>query len=374
MDQNDIFKRLLKLLDEGKSAVLATLIRTKGSTPQKPGARLIFTEEGKSFGTLGGGCVEADVIHWAKELLAASRTPLYRKYHLNADLAARDGLVCGGSMYFFIDPFIPGSSNHALLKTIVQLLDSNKSAVLATIIEAPHTEWVGKKMVLSEGGLWEGDWPSELKWDSIIPADMLTRSFGGLEIVAPSEELAVCVETLVAAPLLILMGGGHVNRALAQFAGSLGFRIVVADDRPEFANRERFPRAQQILVGDYSDILQQIRVPANSFIIIATRGHKFDEDATRAAAQTPAGYIGLLGSKRKCILIAERLLESGISPERLQHIHGPVGLDIGARTPEEIALSILSEIILMRQGGTGKPLSIFSEDWIRKIANKHDRE
>ena len=167
----------------------------------------------------------------------------------------------------------------------------------------------------------------------------------------------------------MLCGGGHVSKSVARLAKTLGFKIIITDDRQEFANRERFPEAELLLVGKPEDCLSKVPVNSNTFIIIATRGHRHDNVALEAAAQTSAGYVGLLGSKRKTILIYEDLIQSGLTIDRIKQIRAPVGLDLQGRTPDEIAVSIMGEVLMVRYGGTAKPLQI--EDW--HIDRIHDK-
>ena len=166
------------------------------------------------------------------------------------------------------------------------------------------------------------------------------------------------IEAYTTPPTLVLIGGGHVSKAIAPIAKSVGFRIFVFDDREEFANPERFPEADITLVGDYEDGFDKLPVNANSFVVVASRGHQFDDAAVSGALRTPASYIGLLGSKRKTILIFEELIRNGFDPEELRRINAPIGLDIGGRTPEEIAISVMSEIIAFRLGGTGGSMKL----------------
>ena len=156
----------------------------------------------------------------------------------------------------------------------------------------------------------------------------------------------------------MLCGGGHVSKAIAPLAKTLGFRIFVTDDREEFANKERFPEADMTVVKKPEDAIPELPVNPNTFIIVATRGHRYDNVALAAAARSPASYVGLLGSRRKVILIYEDLLKMGISRERLEELRAPIGLDIHARTPEEIAVSIMAEILMFRLGGTGNVMKL----------------
>jgi xanthine dehydrogenase accessory factor len=177
------------------------------------------------------------------------------------------------------------------------------------------------------------------------------------------------IEAYTTPPQLMLCGGGHVSKSIAPLAKTLGFRLFITDDREEFANAERFPEADIIIPRKPEDAIPELPVNANTFIVIATRGHRYDNVALEAAAATNSRYVGLLGSKRKTILIYEELLKNGVPLERLQAVHAPVGLDIGAKTPEEIALSIVAEIVAFREGRSGKGMTMENR-YLQRIAQK----
>ena len=179
----------------------------------------------------------------------------------------------------------------------------------------------------------------------------------------------VFVEGYTAPALMVLIGGGHVNLQVARLAQMMGFRVMVTDDRREFANTERFPMAEAVNVASYDKGVGAFPVTPNTAIVIGTRGHHFDDVATEAAARTAAGYVGLLGSKRKTIMIYESLLKKGLPEERLRLVHAPIGLDLGGRTPEEIALSIVSEVVAWRHDRNGGPMTMESSQ-IDRIVTK----
>ena len=181
------------------------------------------------------------------------------------------------------------------------------------------------------------------------------------------------IEAYTTPPQLVVCGGGHVSYALAAHAKPLGFRLFITDDREEFANPERFPDADIIIAKKPEDALEELPINPNTFIVVATRGHRFDNVALAAAAATPARYVGLMGSKRKTILIYEDLVRMGLDEERLRGIRSPIGLDIRARTPEEIAVSIMAEILMFRLGGEGLPMKL-EQRHIDRIIAKVDSE
>jgi len=192
---------------------------------------------------------------------------------------------------------------------------------------------------------------------------------GRSEYVATEDGVEYFVEAYTTPPQLVICGGGHVSKAIAPLAKPLGFRLFITDDREEFANSDRFPEADIVLPMQPEDALVQLPINANTFIVIATRGHRDDNVALDAAAKTSARYIGLMGSKRKTILIYEDLIRNGVPIERVKEIRSPIGLDIHARTPEEIAVSIMAEVLMFRLGGTGAPM-LLDESRVDRIREK----
>ena len=366
----DVFHEAVGELAQGHPVVVATVVRTKGSTPQKPGAKLLVRDDGSGVGTLGGGCVEGDIWFAARELMKRGGSAQYRDYELNEDLAAQDGLVCGGTMYFLIDPVYEAGSYLDYAKEIDAAYAGGPAVALATVTAAGDgAEGLGARLFMREDGSTEGSLGSpEVDREAIKRAREL-MVHGKNEFVTMRDGPEFFVEAYTTPPQMVLCGGGHVSKAIAPLAATLGFRVFVTDDRGEFANSERFPEADIIVAENPETALPQLPINANTFIIIATRGHRYDNVALEAAAMTPAKYVGLLGSKRKTILIYEDLIRSGLPIERIREIRSPVGLDVRGRTPEEIAVSIMAEVLMFRLGGTGQPMKI--EDWrIDRIREK----
>ncbi len=254
----EVLEAALRAETAGEPAALVTVIATEGSTPQKAGAKMLVYADGRIVGTIGGGCLEAEVIGRAREAILARKVRL-AAYDLTPDQAGEDGLVCGGRMQVFIEPV-------------------------------------------------EGT------------------------------------------PTLCLFGAGHVAQPLARMARAAGFRVEVVDDRLKFANRERFPEADLIVVDDFAAGAGKLTLGRNTFAVVVTRGHKGDTDALAATVGKGLRFVGLLGSKPKVVHIFTALEERGIPREDLARVHTPLGLEIGAQTPEEIAVSILAEMIAVRRG------------------------
>ena len=350
-----VFKTAVEELNDDKSMVVATVVRTSGSTPQKAGAKLLVREDGSGVGTLGGGCVEGDIWFAAQELLRRGGDAEVRDYQLNEDLAAQDGLVCGGTMYFLIDPIRESTPYQDFAQRAVDAYrgGSPMAIVNLTGVAAGSTLKVGAKMLVNENGDCEGSLgDDDLERVTVAKARDL-MAMGKNDYLRLEDGTECYIEAYTTPPTLVLVGGGHVSKAIAPVAKSVGFRIFVFDDREQFSNSDRFPEADIVKVGDYRDGLGDLPVNTNSFIVVATRGHQFDDAALSGALATPASYIGLLGSKRKTILIFEELLRNGYNVDDLRRVNAPIGLDIGGRTPEEIALSIMSEIVAFRLGGSG---------------------
>jgi len=363
----EVIDGAIELLGDGQPCVLATVVRTKGSTPQKAGAMLLVRQDGTGVGTLGGGCVEGDIWFAAKEILRNGGGPEFKDYYLNEDVAARDGLVCGGTMYFFLEPFREASDFLPFAKELVSAYEGGDAVALATVVNVPEgsSATLGAKLLLRLDGSVVGSLGSEALDSQAIEVAAEIAEVGSNEslITAAGVDAGteIFIEGFTTPPTLVMVGGGHVGKATADLAHSLGYRVYVVDDRPEFANKERFPYAEQVVVAPYDRWSSEVTLNLNSFVVVATRGHRFDDLALESALDTPSRYIGLLGSRRKTLMIYQRLVQQGTSTDRLKQVHSPIGLDIGALTPEELAVSIMSEIIMVRRGGVGGPMEM--GDW-----------
>jgi xanthine dehydrogenase accessory factor len=258
----DVLAALTDALSRGESVALVTIVSAHGSTPQRVGARMLVHADGRTVGTIGGGCYEHDAFWKARETLV-SRTAQLVHYELSDDLAEESGLICGGRMDVFIEPVEP----------------------------LPH---------------------------------------------------------------LYILGAGHVGYQLGQIAHTVGFKLHVVDDRQKFANRERFPEAAEVVVESLDTWVRAAAIPATAFVVVLTRGHRQDFDVLQALAGRELRYVGLIGSRAKVARLTDALLEAGVSPDWLKQLHAPIGFDIGAVSPEEIAVAILAELIAVRRGKAGE--------------------
>ena len=358
--RNSVFKSLIAERACGRGAVVATVVKTWGSTPQKAGARLLVLGDGSGVGTLGGGCVEGDIWFASSELLKRGGAAEWRDYTLNEDLAAQDGLVCGGTMRFLIDPITAGNRFGNFSEEVVKASEGGIPVAIASVVRTPQDNKgdiaVGDSLLIRENGTIRGSLGGGDMDARIAKKAAELMAMGKSTYISDDSGYDIYIEAWTTPPTLILAGGGHVSKAIATVAKSVGMRMFVFDDRKEFANEERFPDAEGVFTGDYIRAFEDMPINANSFIIIATRGHRYDAAATEAALNTPASFIGLLGSRRKSVLVFEELLLRGIPPEQVRRVRSPVGLDLGARTPEEIAVSIIAEVLAFRLSGTGAPM------------------
>ncbi len=253
----DVFEELVRLRRQGQRCALATIVEAHGSIPSYESAKLLVKEDGTIVGTVGGGCIEAEVLTTAREVLHTGR-PRRLSFDLSHEIAYDRGLVCGGQLEIFVEPVNP-------------------------------------------------------------------------------------------LPRVYIFGAGHISKSLSKIAALAGFATVVVDDRESFARRDRFPEAEEVLAGEYEGVCEKLAVGEGSFIVIVTRGHRDDLRVLRWAARTPARYVAMIGSRRKVAGLARQLEEEGVPREALERIHAPMGLDIGAVTPEEIAVATVAEMIAVRR-------------------------
>ena len=260
-----------------------------------------------------------------------------------------------------------------LLGDVLVASAGGKPVALATLMRKRGKEVIAAGKLFVESGAKGGGTLGDGALDARARAAAIEAlQQGTARTVVLDEETELLVEPVLAKPRLVIAGGGHVGLAIAKLAVQLDYEVTVIDDRPEFANRERFAGVNEVVNMDMARALETVPIGWNSFVIIATRGHKLDAHCLRAAVKTEARYVGLLGSKRKTILIAQMLRDEGVAEERIRAVHAPIGLDLGGRTPAEIALSVMAELSLERYGGSGKPLRLSDELFERTVSRRRD--
>jgi len=359
----ELFEEIAGLLREGRGGALATLVKSRGSVPMSHRARLLVRDDGAMAGTIGGGCLEADVWQQARRVMRTG-VPKLLHFALNHDAAAETGLTCGGNVDIFVEA-IHEDPARTILPRIARLRRERQPGVRATVIHVPGgcpLKPGAQLLMEGSGALWGDLGLADLK-EPVLKAARESlesdrpRLLGfdphSLEAIPSWKRLEgviqIFLDPLLPDPTLFLFGGGHVGYFTARLAHMVGFRIVVIDDRQEFANRERFPEADACEVGPFEQIVSRLPIEKSSYIVIATRGHKHDATVLAQVLDTPAGYIGMIGSRRKAKVLFDDLIAKGIPPERLKRVHTPVGLAIGADTPEEVAVSIVAEMIQRRR-------------------------
>lgn len=357
----NIFSEAIKLIKKNELFSIATVIKTTGSTPQKAGARMLIRQNGQTIGTLGGGCVESNICFFAKDLIKKGKTAIHlSQYELNNELAAQDGLLCGGTMFFFIESIVDSQKQLKFFEAIDSACKGGQSVVMVRLVQPGKNNHacIGATLLIHENENVIGTLGNlELDLSAIRNAQKIMH-YGQNKYVTTDRGDEYFIEAFTAPDKIIIFGGGHIAKALAPLAKNLGFYLAVTDEQQEFANQNRFPEADMLIPLSPEQALSKIPVYPNTFIIIATRGHYHDSSALEAAVKTQARYIGLVGSRRKVTLIYRQLIKKGIPVERIKEVHAPVGLDIHAATPEEIALSIMAEILRCRNGGTGRHLKL----------------
>lgn len=343
----NIFFDLLALSESNEDFVLATILERTGSAPRTSGARMAVRRDGSIIGTIGGGLLEAQVCQAAAEVFSTG-TNCLQDYHFNARQASDLGMLCGGSVQILLEYIHAASHRDEVFEAVVAALQQRQPAWLVTgLRQGPVTASSVLQCVLQPEGQLQGTSP-------VSPAELLSlvKDVHGMEPQwVKTGDQRLLVEPIHSQGSLYIFGAGHVSHMLAPLAAWTGFYTVVVDDRVEFANRERFPSIDDVmLVTSYNDCFSNLDIDSDSYLVIVTRGHLDDRAVLEQALRTRAGYIGMIGSLRKRDLIYKKLREEGFTDTDLKRVHSPIGLAIGAETPEEIAISILAELIRHRAG------------------------
>jgi xanthine dehydrogenase accessory factor len=329
----EFLRKIIHALEADTPVELVSLVEASGSTPRGSGAMMAVFPGGGIQGTIGGGNVEYAAQKLAAELLAAGEDAL-RKFRFVPGDAASLGMVCGGEVTVQFQYLAPGNAQSvAVLRSLIEASGQNMDTWLLRRITEGRIEAMGTACRESVQYLAEAP--------ACLPELLKDRA------VFRDGWFAVPV---VKAGRTYIFGGGHVSRALVPVLASVGFRPVVYDDRPEFANPAMFPEAEAVLHGSFEEIGRQITLTPSDDVVVMTRGHQADYEVLTQVLRSGARYLGCIGSKRKLALCRERLLAAGFTEVEYQRLHAPIGLAIGAETPEEIAISVAAEMIAVRAG------------------------
>jgi xanthine dehydrogenase accessory factor len=331
----ELLAELERVIDRGLPCACCTVVATRGSTPQKAGATMLVYGDGTQSGTLGGGCVEAEVRQRALHALTSAGGPELHTFTLDDDFGWDDGLICGGRMTILADRLTPAAAGYyRQLKSLIET-GAGCTEIVALAGAAPGSRYLldaTNALVASLGP------PVELPIPRTSPR--------------PSEVAGFALLPTPPRVTLLIVGGGHVGQAVAKLSAECDFNVWVVDDRETFISHERFPAANRRIAGDIGRSLVTLKpeITPYTYALIVTRGHNHDEEALFHLAATPAGYVGMIGSKRKVRLIFEELKERGVPDAALARVRAPVGLSIGSQTVPEIAVSIVAELIAKRNG------------------------
>jgi len=349
----EILAELTQALRAGRDCVYCSVVETRGSTPQKAGAAMLVFPDGRQVGTLGGGCVEAEVKRQALQTLSGdgeAKTDVLT-FCLDDNYGWDDGLICGGRMTILADPIQRCSRKQleSYYERFHAISESGAGCTEAVVISPePANVPIGSRYLFDAAG----NVIDQLA--DAPPPEVMRRGLPLLEKrPKPSHQNGIAYLPILPRVTLLIVGGGHVGQAVAKLGADVDFDIWVVDDRAAFANAQRFPSANRHIVGDIGRVLSELaaEITPSTYALIVTRGHAHDEEALFHLATTRAGYVGMIGSMRKIKLIYEDLLARGISKDALGKVHAPLGFDIGSQTVPEIAVSIVAELIACRNRG-----------------------
>jgi xanthine dehydrogenase accessory factor len=349
----DIYSEIVRLLKSGTPASLATIIQVAGSSPRGLGSKYLVPKAGPTVGSVGGGCLEARVWDEAIESLREMKTSVMR-FRLDDKDMEDSGLICGGAVTIFIEPLYSEEGNHFhIYQRIKEMRERGEEGLLASVVSrggARISDQGSKLLYGPQGEKWgfllEGKaFEDQLRcWFEENPMQELgVRSFE-----SNAQTIEILLEPIQTDPTLYIFGAGHLAQALSPLGKMVDFRVVVIDDRPMFANSERFPDADQVLVEPFETVFDTLQINPRSYVVIVTRGHLYDGEVLEQAVKTDAGYIGMIGSKRKIGVLYKGLMKKGIEKELLDRVRAPIGLHIHSETPAEIAISIIAELIKVR--------------------------
>jgi xanthine dehydrogenase accessory factor len=363
----ELLAELTAALEGRRPCVYCAVVATRGSTPQKAGAAMLVYADGTQAGTLGGGCVEAEVKRRALHALNAGDRPAVLTFDLDGDYGWDDGLICGGRMTVLAHPLPadgPGRADAAgYYRRLHDLAAQGHGFTEAVTLADAAGRPAGDRYLFDADGVPVSHLAAEPAWDA-VKLHLAPLS----ERPRPTAHQGVAYLPAPPRVTVFLVGGGHVGQAVARLAAEVDFDVWVLDDRDRYASRERFPAAGRLFVGDIGATLREL-APALTpavYALVLTRGHSHDEEALYHLAGSACGFVGLIGSKRKNRLIFEDLAAKGVAPDVLARVHAPLGYDIGSRTVPEIAVSIVAELIAHRNLGTAE---VARRTWVRRGAS-----
>jgi xanthine dehydrogenase accessory factor len=342
----DIFADLDRWRERGDRIAVATVVQTWGSAPRAAGSKMALTPDNDIAGSVSGGCVEGAVYETGTEVIATG-TPQLLHFGVADETAWEVGLACGGMIDVFVEPFDPAL--HEFWRGL--LADDERSAAIVTVIKG-QPNLLGHKLMLSEDGKVSGELGGGL--DEAATSAARAAMAEGPSRRVPLGESEIFIEVISPAPTLVVVGGAHISIALTAIARTLGYRTIVIDPRRAFGTETRFPHVDKLIQEWPDEALSQIKITSSTAVAMLTHDPKLDDPALKIVLPGPAFYVGALGSRTTQAKRRARLLAEGLTEAQLDRLHGPIGIDIGGRTPEEIALSVMAEIVAARNKQGGK--------------------
>jgi xanthine dehydrogenase accessory factor len=330
----DLYSIIDEYLAKGDEGALATIVKKLGAAPREEGAKMFVGSDGKFYGTVGGGCIEAEVWQEARKVMKAGKAKLLH-YTMDGRQLEDEGMICGGNVDIFVEPV--KEKYRALYRAIPELERVSTGALLVTRFS---DEEFSKSLIRGDG---------------TVAGDPVDEEIGAhfQEYIAAKKPSVIgntIIEPVQTSPILYIFGAGHVSHFVSRIAAMADFDVTVIDDRAEFANQERFPEATRVLAEDFAQVLDQLSFHGNEYVVILTRGHKHDALVLEQVMTRPTRYVGMIGSKRKTKMVMDYMRQKGFDEKLLGTVYAPIGIEINSETPQEIAVSIVAELIKVRRG------------------------
>jgi xanthine dehydrogenase accessory factor len=347
MNENEYIAGIARQqLDKGLAVVLVSIMSLQGSTPRHSGTKMLAAADGKSYGTIGGSLIEATAVAESRKVINAGQSKII-EFDLTGKGTGSAGMICGGKAEILLDYLPATTESREFASQWHDAASHGKDVYLLTQLKGSGKTFqvLGHALLYHDGSI-SGN--SSLTAGAAESLKSELHNISTADTV-PYQDTRVFIERIRKIKTMYCFGAGHVAVPTAHLAALVGFRVVVIDDRAEYANAERFPDASKVIVTpDFNKAFDGLEIDADSFIVILTRGHQYDREVLEQAVKTSAGYIGMISSRRKKQAIYEALMSGGVKQEVLEKVHSPIGLEIGGETPEEIAVSIIAELISER--------------------------
>jgi len=347
---HQFYHHLYQSLREGRELVIATIIDNSGSTPRGSGSKMAIYADGSLSGTIGGGAVEGDVIQRGLHLFDGGGAQIMT-YDLNTkSLVEGMDLICGGQIRVLTEYVAANTDNLSIYQCLIDEMARSKPAFLVAGVRQVGDRLHVARSVYTSDDQWRGVLPQNHDLEVVLEKEKILLNTSSL---IEHDDIFYVIEKIEPPDTIYLVGGGHVAKEISVIAGIVGFQTIVFDDRAEFANKRRFATAAAVHVSPgFDDIFRNYTIHDTSYVVIVTRGHRYDREVLAQALRTDAGYIGMIGSRKKRASIYKSLIEEGFTPDELEKVFCPIGLPIHAETPAEIGVSVVAQLIQHKAGRT----------------------